>query len=251
MRDINYALRNERYSTTEYDLQKLVGKRFLGIDYRTSEDRRYKDVQAYEVTLKWEGFVMVFGVVDRRSIPFGLKRFIDCKLEDWYAMPNHACTILDLYFEDAEKVIYLNTWGGIKWESATADNFPGLREVALKARNEWYLNTKYDLTRLIGKKFLGISYKKCEGALWEYDKNYEVSLEWEGDAMGFISPDSPQNFNAIGTFIDYKLKDWEILPIDAREVITLYFENTEETVTVTTCAGHYGIEWESSADGSG
>ena len=116
MLTINYDLRNEWYSNNEYDLQKLVGKKFLGIDYKTSDWEKWDDVQAYETLLKWEGFVMSFISPSKREIPIVLNEYVNCKLEDWGYFPNHACDMAILRFEGFEGYINFNIFRGIKWE---------------------------------------------------------------------------------------------------------------------------------------
>ncbi|MCL2700016.1 MAG: hypothetical protein FWE68_06870 [Defluviitaleaceae bacterium] len=112
---IDYALRDKRYSGTEYDLQRLVGKRFLGLQYAlaSNDKRRYKDIPSYDVSLKWEGFIMKFVAVDEGDIPIVMKEFTNFTLEDWDIFPNHAAQMVILHLKDFEEVIVFNTYGGI------------------------------------------------------------------------------------------------------------------------------------------
>ncbi|MCL2122142.1 MAG: hypothetical protein FWH28_07835 [Clostridiales bacterium] len=117
MNFIDYELRNKRYSNSNYDLQRLVGKKFLGISYKISDKSKWKDTQAaYDVLLEWEDYIMKFTSPGKRQIPIYLYKLVNRRLENWYMMPNHACEMVMLYFEGIEEEINFNTYGGIEWE---------------------------------------------------------------------------------------------------------------------------------------
>lgn len=115
---INYELRDQYYKGTEYDLQKLVGKKLLSLSYKEAgeDKRRYKDVPSYEILLEWETCKMYSHVPMKQAIPSKINDYIGKKLVDWDAISNHACEKLILYFEDADSEVSVNAFLGIVWE---------------------------------------------------------------------------------------------------------------------------------------
>ena len=112
---INYNIRNECYSGTEFDFQRLVGRKFLGMNHEQNSATRWKDTPSFKVSLTWEGFSITLLVPEERAIPNELKKHINCKLRDWDVRPNHACETVMLLFENGDSRVFLQVWGGIQW----------------------------------------------------------------------------------------------------------------------------------------
>ena len=58
---------------------------------------------------------------EKKQIPMVLNDFIGCRLRDWELLPNHACDMIILFFENTENEINFNTYRRLDWEKVGID----------------------------------------------------------------------------------------------------------------------------------
>jgi len=115
MHKINYAARSKIDTNSGYNFQRLVGKRFLELNYDEHGQIRWNGKMYYDVILTWDDYILSYKALSKSEIPVELNDFINAELNEWDILPNHACMMMILFFKGAEKEISFNTFDGIEW----------------------------------------------------------------------------------------------------------------------------------------